>query len=176
MKNILWISPNFNHYKSRFLNSLAQDLRINLDVLSGAGRVGYGDLEINKKWSFQYKRLQVSKSKFVLSIPVYSHIKNVFSLNDWRLIPLEKKCFFLFIYLLLLRFFLNNSENKVKLISYCHPITKSKNGKFKLLNFLITKFFYKNLDRVIFYTETLINWQLKKNGLTPNVLIGLIIQ
>ena len=48
MVKVLWLSPNFNHYKARFLNLLSQEAELELSVLRGTGRNGYGDKEIEK--------------------------------------------------------------------------------------------------------------------------------
>ena len=38
MTRILWLSPNFNHYKARFLNHLANADGIELTLLTESGR------------------------------------------------------------------------------------------------------------------------------------------
>ena len=54
---VLWLSPNFNHYKARFLNHLAQRKGIQLTVLAGSGRKGMGDQEIKGDWGFELKEI-----------------------------------------------------------------------------------------------------------------------
>jgi hypothetical protein len=39
MTRILWLSPNFNHYKARFLNNFAKEDGIDLTILTGSGRI-----------------------------------------------------------------------------------------------------------------------------------------
>lgn len=43
---LLWLSPNLNHYKARFLNHLTKTDDLDLTILSGTGRTGMGDEEI----------------------------------------------------------------------------------------------------------------------------------
>jgi len=42
---LLWLSPNLNHYKAKFLNHLTLDTDIDLTVLAGTGRKNMGDKE-----------------------------------------------------------------------------------------------------------------------------------
>ncbi|WP_412560017.1 glycosyltransferase family 4 protein [Winogradskyella sp. MIT101101] len=159
MIRILWLSPNFNHYKARFLNHLAKESEIELSVLSGSGRSQMGDKKITANWNFRHIEKSVSKQKFGWSIPIVRHLKSVFSDFDWVLIPAEKKNLPLFLYLLYLR----KSNPSTKLISYNHPILKSKKGKTTLLDRVLTKFYFNKLDRVIFYTEESYKYMVNEN-------------
>lgn len=149
MKRILWLAPIFNHYKARFLNHLANDENVALSVLSGSGREGAGDEELEGDWSFETIRVNVPKSKFGLSKDVRKALKANFKRFDWILIPAEKKNLPLFLYALLLR----SRHKDTKLFSYNHQFTKPKKGNVKSFDLFITKFLFKKLDRVIFYTE-----------------------
>ena len=51
----------------------------------------------------------------------------------------------------------------MKIISYCHPLIKSGNGKVTKLDIFLSKIYFKNLDRVIFYPEQGYNWAIKQN-------------
>jgi glycosyltransferase involved in cell wall biosynthesis len=146
---ILWLAPVFNHYKARFINHLANTQNVDLSVLSGSGRDGSGDKEIREDWCFQTTRVDVPKSKFGLSCKVRKALKVNFGHYDWILIPAEKKNLLLFIYAIYLR----RRNKETKLFSYNHQFTKPKKGNVRRIDLVITKFFYKNLDRVIFYTE-----------------------
>ena len=75
MKKVLWLAPNFNHYKARFLNHLATDTDISLHILSGTGRVGYGDKELSNRWDFQYQQIPVSKKSIMNFFKSYKRIK-----------------------------------------------------------------------------------------------------
>jgi len=149
MTRILWLSPNFNHYKARFLNHLANADGIELTLLTGSGRVGKGDSEIKENWDFKQIKSGVPKSKFGLSSKIRKLIYKEYSNYDWVLIPAEKKNLLLLYFLIFLRFF----SKKMKLISYNHPVLKSGNGKITKADIFITKLFYRKLDRVIFYTK-----------------------
>jgi len=146
---ILWLAPIFNHYKARFLNHLANVDNVELTVFSGSGRQGSGDKEIEGDWQFKTIRAEVPKSKFGLSREVRQALKSNFKNFDWILIPAEKKNLLLFIYALYLR----RRFKGTKLFSYNHQYTKPKKGNSKGFNLFITKFIFRNLDRVIFYTE-----------------------
>lgn len=156
MKKVLWLAPNFNHYKARFLNHLATDTNLRLTILSGTGRENVGDQELEDNWNFEHKKVNVSKKDFGRSKVVKAELKKRFSDFDWILIPAEKKNLPLFLYAMKLR----KANKSVRLFSYNHPILKSKNGKITFLDKLITKFFYKKLDRVIFYTEHSHDWAI----------------
>lgn len=147
MLKILWIAPNFNHYKARFLNHLAQDL--DLTILSGSGRQGMGDVMIEDNWSFKHDKISVSKKEFGKSKKVKNYLKLHFKEYDWILIPAEKKNLPLFLYAMKLR----KKNASVRLFSYNHAQLKSKNSLFGFFDYKLTKFFNNNLDRVVFYTE-----------------------
>jgi glycosyltransferase involved in cell wall biosynthesis len=149
MLNILWLAPNFNHYKARFLNHLAKENDVNLTIISGSGRTNMGDVELLQDWEFELIRLNISKKKFGSSIETKKLLSNIFNNYDWILIPAEKKNIPLFQHALKLR----RANNKIRLFSYNHAKLKSKNSFYKYFDSIITKFFNKNLDRVIFYNE-----------------------
>jgi glycosyltransferase involved in cell wall biosynthesis len=154
---ILWLAPVFNHFKARFLNLLDNVESVNLTVLSGSGRTGSGDKELEGDWDFKTIRVEVPKSKFGLSREVRKSLKSNFKNYDWVLIPAEKKNLPLFLYAMVLR----RQYKGTKLFSYNHQFTKPKSGKVKRLDLYITKFFFRHLDRVIFYTEETYNNAVK---------------
>lgn len=149
MMKVLWLAPNFNHYKARFLNHLAIEKDVNLTILSGTGRENMGDQELQVDWSFEHMKVDVSKRDFGKSKVVKKALKSIFSDFDWVLIPAEKKNLLLFIYAMKLR----KQNPSVHLFSYNHAKLKSKNGFYGFLDHRLTKFFYNNLDLVVFYTE-----------------------
>jgi len=156
------LSPNLNHYKARFLNHLAQDSDIDLTILSGSGRQGMGDSEIEDEWAFNHIKKSVSKKEFGSSKLIRQFLKQNFKSYDWVLIPAEKKNIVLFIYALKLRLL----NKKAKLISYNHPILKSGNGTVSILDRIMTKFYYLFFDRIIFYTEASYKLALSQNLIT----------
>tara|TARA_B110000114_G_scaffold80619_1_gene85242 strand:- start:831 stop:1925 length:1095 start_codon:yes stop_codon:yes gene_type:complete len=156
MINVLWLSPNLNHYKSRFLNHLVKTDDLDLTILSGTGRHKMGDEELEGDWSFKQISVDVPKKNFGKSNLVKNKLKAIFNEFDWVMIPAEKKNIVLFLYAIKLR-----GENRnVRLFSYNHPVLKSGNGKVSRLDKWITKFYYRQLDRVIFYTEHSCVWAL----------------
>ena len=156
---VLWLAPNFNHYKARFLNTLAQEQDVNLTILSGTGREQMGDEEIVADFNFKLIKLVVSKLEYGKSSVVRKKLNEEFNKYDWVLIPSEKKNITLFLYALWLRF---KSPN-TKLFSYNHPISKSGKGAPTLIDKLFSKFYYRFLDKVVFYTEASYDWALKNN-------------
>lgn len=163
---LLWISPNFNHYKAKFLNHLANDSKVNISVFAGNGRKGFGDREVNKKWKFEIFRASVSKNQFGFSFGVYFKLNSIFKKYDWILIPAEKKYLFLILISVFLKFKAKLRGNHVRLITYCHPIMKSKKGGIKLLDKYLTKFCFKLFDRIVFYTQHSCDWALENGYVT----------
>ena len=139
---ILWLAPNFNHYKARFLNHLANEEDVCLTILSGTGRDNMGDLELKEEWSFEHIKVNVSKNDFGNSNKVKVEIKKIFKDFDWILIPAEKKNLPLFLFTLKLR----KANNAVKLFSYNHARLKSKNTLLSYLDSFLTKFYFKRIN------------------------------
>ncbi len=154
---VLWLSPTFNHYKARFLNRLA-NTDIILTVLTGTGRYEMGDKILEANWNFDEIKVDVPKQYYGRSKVVRDKLNSIFKEYDWIMIPAEKKNMQLFLYAIRLRKYNKN----VKLFSYNHPLLKSGNGKRDLLDRMVTKFFFKALDRVIFYTEKSCEWAIKQ--------------
>ncbi len=146
---ILWLAPNFNHYKARYLNHFANAQGIDLTVLAGSGRSDPSDKELLDNLDFKSIRLEVPKYKFGWSSEIRKALKTNFKDYDWILIPAEKKNIILFLYAIVIRKWYKN----VKLFSYNHTYIKPKKGNVGIIDTLITRFFYFFLDRVIFYTE-----------------------
>lgn len=149
MIKILWLAPNFNHYKARFINHLANDDGLDVTILSGTGRDQMGDQELKEDWCFKQIKLNVTKKDFGKSKMVKEAIKPIFKDFDWVLIPAEKKNISLFLFSMKLR----KKHIEVRLFSYNHAQLKSNNGIYSFLDSRLTKFFNSNLDRIIFYTE-----------------------
>ena len=155
---VLWLAPNMNHYKLRFLTHLANESAIELTVLSGTGRSKMGDKELQRETNFDQISLEVSKKDFGRSSLVKEELNRIFKDYDWVMIPVEKKNIFLFNYVLKLR----KKFPEVKLFSYNHPVLKSKNGKVTGLDRFLTRWFFKKLDRVVFYTEKSHDWAISQ--------------
>ncbi len=166
-KKLLWLSPNLNHYKARFLNHLALDGGLDLTVIAGEGRLGKGDLHLAGNWEFKEVAVNVSKAKFGFSSEVRKVLKDNFNDFDWILIPREKKNLVLIIYATFLRRKARKEGAYVKLISYNHPVLKSKGARSTLIDKILTRFFYKLYDRIIFYSESSRN-RCVNEGLIPS--------
>jgi glycosyltransferase involved in cell wall biosynthesis len=163
MTKVLWLAPNFNHYKARFLNHLAMENPITLEILSGTGRSGFGDKDIVKEWDFNLEQLAVTKKKFGFSSHVRKVLKTKFRDFDWILIPAEKKNLPLFLFAIWLRSLAKKKGLHVRLFSYNHPVLKSGKGRVTKLDIWLSKFYYKHLDRTIFYTEQSCAWAISEH-------------
>lgn len=162
MIKILWLAPNFNHYKARFLNHLAEERDVSLTILSGLGRDNMGDQEIDGNWGFEHIKVNVPKKNFGKSKIVKSEVKAIFGNFDWVLIPAEKKNLPLFLYALKLR----KQNPSVRLFSYNHAKLKSQNGFLGILDYKLSKFFNTKLDRVVYYTEAASKQAIQDNLVT----------
>lgn len=150
MLKILWLSPNFNHYKARFLNHLSSDPDIQLTVLSGSGRERYGDKELDQEWGFTLIKVDVPKKQFGNSITVKNGIDVICDQFDWIMLPAEKKNLSLFHFLLTKR----KKTSTFKIFSYNHEALKSGNKFMSMIDKMLTKYYYHKLDRVVFYSES----------------------
>ena len=150
---LLWLSPNLNHYKAKFLNHLTLDTDIDLTVLAGTGRKNMGDKESEVEPKFELIATNVSKGKFGFSKLIRKELSRQFVEFDWVLIPREKKNLALFLYALWLKRKARWKGRKVQLVSYNHPLIKSGPGKVTVLDSLLTRFYYKMYDKIIFYTK-----------------------
>lgn len=153
---VLWFAPNLNHYKSRLLNQFAEDWTIDLTVFIGSGN----DSMLKDEYAFKLIHVDVPKNNFGNSKLVKVKLKSVFSEFDWVMIPVEKKNIRLFLYAIKLR----RLNKQVRLFSYNHPMLRSGNGKVTFIDKWMTKFYFKNLNRVVFYTQQSCDWAIK-NGL-----------
>ena len=149
MDKVLWVSPNFNHYKARFLNHLAKTQNLDLTVLAGSGVAGQGHEELDSDWRFKLSRLDIAKKRFGYSFKVILTIISVFRRYDWVMIPREKKNTLLIILVHIYR--LLTFARNTKLISYNHPFFGNKLERG--FNAKLLKFFYRIYDLIIFYNQ-----------------------
>lgn len=150
---VLWVSPNLNHYKQKFLNYLHRNYEINLTILAGTGRQNMGDSVILNENIFKIIQTDIPKAYFGMSWKIRKILRQNFNDFDWIMIPREKKNLILIIYVFYLRFKSKFNGNNVKLFSYNHPRLMSKGGKITRIDKVLTRFFYRAYDRIIFYTE-----------------------
>jgi len=164
---LLWLSPNLNHYKAQFLNHLNLATDIDLTVLAGTGRKNMGDKESDVEPQFKIIATNVSKAKFGFSKLIRKELNRHFIEFDWVLIPREKKNLALFLYALWLKSKARWKGRKVQLVSYNHPLINSGPGKVTVLDSLLTRFFYKMYDKIIFYTEESCELVVNKGFINP---------
>lgn len=153
---ILWLSPNLNHYKARFLKRLQDSGEISLHLLAGQldKKRGYASFSIDS--GYPIRSVPVVKSRFGRSAQVFKLCLawNRETKFDWIMIPAEAKNLPL---LFFLRLF--SPWHQMSLFSYNHAVT-GNSWKHRL----ISKFMYLLLDRVVFYTENerkkALDWRL----------------
>jgi glycosyltransferase involved in cell wall biosynthesis len=146
---ILWISPNLNHYKQKFLNYFHSNYNIDLTILSGSGRSNMGDVKSNSSYDYKEIKVNVSKLKFGFSSVIRKNVKNIVKDFDWIMIPKEKKNIILIIY----TFYLKKKYKQFKMCTYNHPIPQKGYGKYSLIEVIIGKLLYCFYDKVIFYSK-----------------------
>jgi len=139
---------------------------VQLSVLTGTGREGMGDGEEAGKWEYNTIFCNVPKSRFGYSREVFRALKGIFCQYDWVLIPAEKKNLILLLYACRLRFKTKSNGKQVRIISYNHPVLKSKSERITWIDLFLTRFFYRKYDKVVFYTEDSCRWAIS-NGLIP---------
>ncbi len=159
MIKVLWISPNLNHYKARFLNRLTKSDALNLTVLAGGQVEKLGHRQDQSDESFFRINVNATKGNFQASPSVYWVLLRQLKKHkfDVILMPMEKKLSLLIVYLAFLKNFF-----KFKLVSYNHTSTRGFDGKLDL-DTKITKFLFSLYDRVIFYTQEAMNSAVNSN-------------
>lgn len=160
MSRILWLAPNLNHYKVRFLNRLAQIEDMELTVLAGKAAINEGHREIQQKETFNRIDVEASKKRFSSTPEVYLAIYRaiVDKRYDAVLVPMEKKNILLIVFLLFFRCLFHFS-----LVSYNHPTVTSGGGRVSRMDLWLTKIFFRIYDRVIFYTENSREWAVNNS-------------
>ena len=150
MSKVLWVAPNLNHYKARFLKKLQDGGDVELAVLAGGEQrdLGYGigqeDLQ-----GLEVVRVAVAKSRFHLSPRVYARLLALLRGRgfDTVLMPCEKKHLPVIVFLFALRRPLG-----FLLATYTHPEMRSAGLRHRRLNRFLTRLMFAMYDRVIFYT------------------------
>ncbi len=157
---LLWIAPNLNHYKARFLNRLADRDTLRLTVLAGRGQTSLGHRNLQEKYRFRCIEVPVQKGSFAFSWIVYTAI--VKAVRQVRpsivLMPAERRFIPLIVTLSLLR-----RAYGYRLVSYNHPILRSDHVKIRRRDLLVTRIVYGLYDRIIFYTEQSRDLALARN-------------
>jgi len=157
--NILWLSPNLNHYKARFLNRFCQISPVDITVLAGSELKQEGHQQLHDVFLFQQVNLPVTKKQFSFKAIVYKKIYNLIKKKqfDYVLMPCEKKHLLIILFLFFFKFIFH-----YRLISYNHPIQKMQ-YPLSLRSKMEAFIFYFFYDRIIFYTEQSKNWSIKNH-------------
>jgi glycosyltransferase involved in cell wall biosynthesis len=146
---ILWIAPNLNHYKARFLNRLVEGEHLELAVLAGHTMEEMGHRQDQETSKFKIVHVKATKRTFHKDPSVYIALLKLLASREYHsvLMPAEKKHLPCILFLFTLQFIY-----KYRLISYNHPVTRSRfwNPAFDRL---ITQFLFSLYDRIIFYTK-----------------------
>jgi glycosyltransferase involved in cell wall biosynthesis len=146
---VLWIAPNLNHYKARFLNRLAERGTLRLTVLAGKERRDMGHRTLGQAYHFHCVDVPITPGWFAFSPIVYwSFVKMIKHVHyEVVLMPAEKKYIPLIVFLRLLR-----SIAGYRLVSYNHPVMRSKHGKIRRRDLVMSRVTYALYDRIVFYT------------------------
>jgi glycosyltransferase involved in cell wall biosynthesis len=160
--NVLWIAPNFNHYKARFLRQL-HGPEFRLKVLAGRELNKEGHKNLDDQWNYPVEYVSVPKTRFQLSPSVYLKLFEIIKRDQPKvvLVPLEKKYA-----LLIVALWLSKSLKKFRLATYTHPFFKARSQGFRSVNIALTKLFFRFFDRVIFYTQASADWAIGRKLLS----------
>ena len=165
MRKILWIAPNLNHYKARFLNRLNKSPDLEIVVLSGGELRDAGHLQHTEGNVFEQINVKAVKKNFHYKANVYLTILRLLLSRKFEIVlmPLEKKLVLLVFFLWLMKFFLN-----FQLVSYNHPTMRSGNNSKIFSELLLTKILFIFYDKIIFYTQKSLFWALKEKLLSSS--------
>ena len=149
-RKVLWVAPNLNHYKSRFLNRLAVDGDLDLVVLAGVQRIDEGHRAAELKKEYEVISIQVDKPRFGLSVLVFfAFLRLIVSRRfDVVLLPSEKKLLPLIVVAWAMRPFM-----RFELASYNHPMVRSGTVQKTRRDVWFSRIMFLFYDRVVFYTE-----------------------
>lgn len=147
--SVLWIAPNLNHYKARFLSRLAEGRELEITVLAGGQLKNIGHRSDEGNPIFTKVAVKATKDNFHARLEVYAVLLKLLRKSKFRfvLMPIEKKHILLILYVWVLKFVFG-----FKLISYNHPVTRSPFWN-PVFDRLTTHVLFSLYDRIIFYTE-----------------------
>jgi glycosyltransferase involved in cell wall biosynthesis len=147
MIKVLWVCPNLNHYKYKYLNYLNTFSNIEVTILSGSGSKKDGHIDPLKNLPIKIIPLKVSKQNFGFSKIVNATIKKIVHSYDYIMLPRERKNIFLIIYTYHLL-----KNRSTKMFSYNHPVSFS-GKRYNVIDIFFTRFLHKFYDKIIFYTK-----------------------
>lgn len=145
---ILWVLPNYNFYNIQRINLLNSFYEITVIAGKSDSKLGFDNNGI--KSLSKVLNAQTTKKNFGFSFNVLNLVHKNLDNKKYVYLACEKKNLLLLLSLLFVRLFL---RKKFKLFSYNHLELKSKNSRFKWLDNLMTIFFFKVYDKIVFYTE-----------------------
>jgi glycosyltransferase involved in cell wall biosynthesis len=157
---ILWIAPNLNHYKNRFLEQFVNQTGADVTILAGTLQASHGNLQ--EKERLPTVTVKATKRKFQYSREVYKKLNENLKLGNYQIVimPPELKHILLVIYIKLL-----SKRFRFKIVAYSHSLLLSRaHSAFRKP---ITKFVFGLYDRVIFYTEAAKQSAIAENLIDP---------
>lgn len=159
---VLWVAPILNHYKSRFLDRLAERSDFVITVLAGTSPRSLGHRLPCEASGFQTMRVNATMGTFALNPAVYYHLmKAILSSHpDVLFMPAEKKYIPIIAFLSILKKLFH-----FRFISYCHPLV-GQNNRRRRINILWTRLIFSRFDRIVFYTEEACKWAVR-NSILP---------
>lgn len=148
--HILWIAPNLNHYKARFLHRLAERTGLGLTVYAGQRDADLGHRAHEGEVRFATILSQAGKRNFSFRVSVYQDLWRLAHTGrfDAVLMPLEIKHLPIVFYLFMVRSLIG-----FRLVTYNHPFPSGRGRFGRLVNQGLARLLFGLYDRVIFYTE-----------------------
>lgn len=147
---VLWVAPNPNFYKLRFLARLQARRKLEITAFCGRSQPSQGHPPVDRGSPFERIEFPVAKSRFAFHPRVlwafYRQVRT--GRFDVVLLPIEKKAMLLILVAAILRW-----RFHYVLVSYNHPSLRSGRGIVTVFDRLLSQFLYAVYDRVIFYTE-----------------------
>jgi glycosyltransferase involved in cell wall biosynthesis len=147
---VLWIAPNLNHYKVRFLSKLAERLSGGLTVVAGRDPTELGHTPHEGDEGFSRIDVAADRNDFSVRPGVYSRLAGLAFSGRFNvvLMPAERKYLPLILFLRVLRL-----VGRFRLVSYNHPMTSPSGRPVSFAGKQLIRFMFSCYDRVIFYTE-----------------------
>lgn len=176
MRRVIWVAPNYNHYKRQFLARLASD-DLNITVLAGRSQKASGYVDAREADPVRHLTVvevpctkQQFGTKWVAYSALLKHVRS--QAPDHVLMPAERKFMGLIIFAFLLKLWF-----RFRLVSYNHPLVGKHIKQAGPLDRLLSRLIFSLYDRVIFYTEQSRDWAVKnlslnrtKTGYASNTL------
>ena len=157
---ILWIAPNLNHYKRRFLARLDEKSDFEVNIFSGSSPISEGHRDARVMDNLQITTVDVSKKYFAFHPNVFLSLVNLLLKKPFSIImlPCERKHYPLLLWLVVLRLFFD-----FRLITYTHPVMRSTVSRKPLSKDIRrTKFIFRFFDEVIFYSKSAMDWAIEQ--------------